>query len=43
VQVLLNGTAMVNNVDYTVDYILGEVVIKSDRPWSPAPTLQIKI
>jgi len=42
VQVLLNGTAMVNNVDYTVDYILGEVVIKSDRALVPGANLQIK-
>jgi cell surface protein SprA len=42
VQVLLNGVAMVNNVDYTVDYILGEVVIKNERALVPGANLQIK-
>jgi cell surface protein SprA len=42
VQVLLDGRALVPNVDYTVDYIIGEVVIKNDRALVPGANLQIK-
>lgn len=42
VQVLLDGRALVNNVDYTVDYIIGEVVIRNDRALVPGANLQIK-
>ncbi len=42
VQVLLDGRALVQNVDYTVDYILGEVVIKNDRALVPGANLSIK-
>ncbi|MCC6396710.1 MAG: cell surface protein SprA [Bacteroidetes bacterium] len=42
VQVLLDGAAMVANVDYTVDYIIGEVVIKNARALVPGANLQIK-
>src|SRR5512140_2364067 len=42
VQVMLDGRALVQNVDYTVDYILGEVVIKNDRALVPGANLSIK-
>lgn len=42
VQVLLDGAALVANVDYTVDYIIGEIVIKNDRALVPGANLQIK-
>ena len=42
VQVLLDGAPMVLNVDYTVDYIIGEVVIKNERALVPGANLQIK-
>jgi cell surface protein SprA len=42
VQVLLDGRTLVNNVDYTVDYIIGEVVIRNDRALVPGANLQIK-
>ncbi|MBP1656461.1 MAG: hypothetical protein H6Q31_1062 [Bacteroidetes bacterium] len=42
VQALLDGAALVPNVDYTVDYIIGEVVIKNDRALVPGANLQIK-
>ncbi len=42
VQVLLDGRALLQNVDYTVDYIIGEVVIKNDRALVPGANLQIK-
>jgi cell surface protein SprA len=42
VQVMLDGRALVMNVDYTVDYILGEVVIKNDRALVPGANLSIK-
>ena len=41
-QVLLDGRALLANVDYTVDYIIGEVVIKNDRALVPGANLQIK-
>ncbi len=42
VQVLLNGTALVPNIDYSVDYILGEVDIKNARALVPGANLSIK-
>ncbi len=42
VQVLLDGGTLVQNVDYTVDYIIGEVVIKNERALVPGANLQIK-
>jgi cell surface protein SprA len=42
VQVLLDGRELVQNIDYTVDYILGEVVIKNDRALVPGANLSIK-
>lgn len=42
VQVILDGRALLANVDYTVDYIIGEVVIKNDRALVPGANLQIK-
>ncbi len=42
VQVLLDGRTLLANVDYTVDYIIGEVVIKNDRALVPGANLQIK-
>jgi cell surface protein SprA len=42
VQVLLDGRTLVQNIDYTVDYILGEVVIKNERALVPGANLSIK-
>ncbi len=42
VQVLLDGRTLVQNVDFTVDYIVGEVVIKNDKALVPGANLQIK-
>ena len=42
VQVLLDGRPLVQNVDYTVDYIIGEVVIRNERALVPGANLQIK-
>ncbi len=42
VQVLLNGAALTPNADYTVDYILGEVVIRKAEALLPGANLQIK-
>jgi cell surface protein SprA len=42
VQVLLNGNRLTPNVDYTVDYIVGEIVIRNDRALVPGANLQIK-
>ncbi|MBK7256545.1 MAG: cell surface protein SprA [Ignavibacteriae bacterium] len=42
VQVILDGRTLLANVDYTVDYIIGEVVIKNDRALVPGANLQIK-
>ncbi|MBM2840146.1 MAG: hypothetical protein HW412_674, partial [Bacteroidetes bacterium] len=42
VQVLLDGRRLTPNVDYTVDYIVGEVVIRNDRALVPGANLQIK-
>jgi cell surface protein SprA len=42
VQVLLDGRALVPNVDYTVDYIIGQVIIKNQAALVPGANLQIK-
>ena len=42
VQVLLDGRQLVANVDYTVDYIVGEVVIRNAGALVPGANLQIK-
>ncbi|MGA9117414.1 MAG: cell surface protein SprA [Bacteroidota bacterium] len=42
VQVLLDGRVLTPNVDYTVDYIVGEVIIRNDRALVPGANLQIK-
>ena len=42
VQVLLDGRQLVPNVDYTVDYIVGEVVIKNAGALVPGANLSIK-
>lgn len=42
VQVLLDGRQLAPNIDYTVDYIIGEVVIRNDRALVPGANLQIK-
>ena len=42
VQVLLNGNRLTPNVDYSVDYIIGEVVIRNAAALVPGANLQIK-
>ncbi|HTK81383.1 MAG TPA: cell surface protein SprA [Bacteroidota bacterium] len=42
VQVLLNGIPMAANVDYTVDYITGEVVIRNPLALQPGSNVQVK-
>jgi len=42
VQVLLNGAALTPGLDFTVDYIIGEVIIRNDRALVPGANLQIK-
>lgn len=42
VQVLLDGQALTLNSDYTVDYIIGQVVIKNARALVSGANLQIK-
>ncbi len=42
VQVLLDGQPLVANVDYTVDYILGQVTIRNQQALAPGRNLQIK-
>jgi cell surface protein SprA len=42
VKVLLNGNPMTPNVDYTVDYITGEVVIRNPAALVPGANLEIK-
>jgi cell surface protein SprA len=42
VQVLLDGRALTANLDYTVDYIIGEIVIKNANALVPGANLQIK-
>ncbi len=42
VQVLLDGRPLTMNIDYTVDYILGEVVIKNEHALVPGANLSIK-
>lgn len=42
VRVLLNGSPLNPNVDYTVDYIIGEVVIRNAAALLPGANLEIK-
>ncbi|HCV42694.1 MAG TPA: hypothetical protein DGH68_04355, partial [Bacteroidetes bacterium] len=42
VQVYLDGRLLTPNIDYTVDYIVGEVVIRNERALVPGANLQIK-
>jgi len=42
VQVLLDGRQLTQNIDYTVDYIIGEIVIKNDKALVPGANLAIK-
>ncbi len=42
VQVLLNGSPLLTNVDYTVDYIIGQVIIKKQEALVPGANLQVK-
>lgn len=42
VVVLLNGTPLVNNVDYTVDYIVGQIIIRNPAALVPGANLSIK-
>jgi cell surface protein SprA len=42
VQVLYNGTPLVPNVDYTVDYIVGQVVIRKPEALVPGADVQVK-
>ncbi|MDA0986922.1 MAG: cell surface protein SprA [Bacteroidetes bacterium] len=42
VQVLLNGQPLVINVDYTVDYIVGQILIKNQAALVPGANLQVK-
>ncbi len=42
VQVLLNGQALTPNVDYTVDYIVGQIIIKNQAALVPGANLQVK-
>ncbi len=42
VQVILNGQPLVANVDYTVDYIIGQVIIKKQEALVPGANLQVK-
>lgn len=42
VKVLLNGRTLTPNVDYTIDYITGEVVIRNPAALVPGANLEIK-
>jgi cell surface protein SprA len=42
VQVLMNGTPLTPNIDYTVDYIIGEVVVRNPQALSPGANIQVK-
>ncbi len=42
VQVLLDGTPLSPPADYTVDYMIGEVIIRNQRALVPGANLQIK-
>ena len=42
VVVLLNGTPLLNNVDYTVDYIVGQIIIRNPAALVPGANLSIK-
>lgn len=42
VQVLLDGRQLTPNLDFTVDYIVGEVIIRNEQALVPGANLQIK-
>ncbi len=42
VQVLLDGQILTANVDYTVDYIIGQVIIRKQEALVPGKNLQVK-
>ncbi|HYQ87251.1 MAG TPA: cell surface protein SprA [Bacteroidota bacterium] len=42
VQVLWNGTPLLPTVDYTVDYIVGEVIIRKPEALLPGASVQVK-
>ncbi len=42
VQVLLDGQVLTPNVDYTVDYIIGQVLIRKQEALIPGKNLQVK-
>ncbi|MFI5251833.1 MAG: cell surface protein SprA [Bacteroidota bacterium] len=42
VQVLLNGSPLTPGEDYTVDYIVGEVTLKSERALQPGANISVK-
>ncbi|MDP1676894.1 MAG: cell surface protein SprA [Bacteroidota bacterium] len=42
VQVLLDGQILTPNIDYTVDYIIGQVVIRKQEALVPGKNLQVK-
>ena len=42
VEVLLDGNPMIVNIDYTVDYILGQIIIKNQTALIPGANLQVK-
>ncbi|HZY09827.1 MAG TPA: cell surface protein SprA [Bacteroidota bacterium] len=42
VQVLLNGSPLQPNIDYTVDYIIGEVIIRNPQALLPGANVQVK-
>ncbi|MBW7886990.1 MAG: cell surface protein SprA [Bacteroidetes bacterium] len=42
VQVLLDGQPLTPNVDYTVDYIIGQVIIKNQAALVPGANLSVK-
>lgn len=42
VQVMLDGAPMVANVDYTVDYIIGQVIIKKQEALIPGKSISVK-
>ncbi len=42
VQVLLDGTPLQAGVDYTVDYILGQVTVRNQQALAPGRNLQVK-
>lgn len=42
VQVLLNGQPLTPHIDYSVDYIIGEVIIRNNAALVPGANIQIK-